>query len=52
MNERRRQLMAIHKDADMIDIEFELAIELQTHPWPLSFKEGKGEGKKTVKPLK
>ena len=46
MNERRRQLMAIHKDADMIDIEFELAVELQTHPWPLSFKEGKGEGEK------
>ena len=29
MQERRRQLMAIHPDADMIDIEFELAIEMQ-----------------------
>ena len=29
MNERRLQLMAIHPDADMIDIEFELAVELQ-----------------------
>ena len=28
MNERRRQLMAIHPEADMIDIEFELAVEL------------------------
>ena len=32
MNERRRQLMAIHKDADPNDIEFELAIELQERP--------------------
>ena len=29
MNERRLQLMAIHPDADMIDIEFELAVEMQ-----------------------
>ena len=28
MNERRLQLMAIHPDADMIDIEFELAVEM------------------------
>ena len=28
MQERRRQLMAIHPEADMIDIEFELAVEL------------------------
>ena len=32
MNERRLQLMAIHPDADMIDIEFELAVELQERP--------------------
>ena len=32
MNERRRQLMVIHPDADMIDIEFELAVELQERP--------------------
>ena len=35
MNERRRQLMAIHPDADMIDIEFELAVELQERPLKL-----------------
>ena len=28
MNERRRQLMAIHPDADRNDIEFELAVEM------------------------
>ena len=28
MNERRRQLMAIHPDADPNDIEFELAVEM------------------------
>ena len=28
MQERKRQLMAIHPEADMIDIEFELAVEL------------------------
>ena len=32
MQERKRQLMAIHKDADMNDIEFELAVELQERP--------------------
>lgn len=32
MNERRLQLMAIHPDADMIDIEFELAVEMQERP--------------------
>ena len=31
MQERKRQLMAIHPEADMMDIEFELAIELQTY---------------------
>ena len=29
MQERKLQLMAIHPDADMIDIELELAIEMQ-----------------------
>ena len=32
MNERRLQLMAIHPDADMRDIEFELAVEMQERP--------------------
>ena len=31
MDERRRQLMAIHPDADANDIEFELAIDIQEH---------------------
>jgi len=32
MQKRKLQLMAIHPDADMIDIEFELAVELQERP--------------------
>ena len=35
MNERRLQLMAIHPDADMIDIEFELAVEMLERKAPL-----------------
>ena len=31
MDERRRQLMAMHPDADANDIEFELAIDIQEH---------------------
>ena len=34
MQERKRQLMAIHPEADMMDIEWELALELQTLPPP------------------
>ena len=33
MQKRKRQLMAIHPDADMIDIEWELAIEMQERTW-------------------